>query len=70
MKQDKRILTFTLHLLGRFMVFFAILLLIGFALQSKMNDSLNREVEKFSNHQGENLAFLYHNLLQSEEQYN
>ncbi|SFB01087.1 ATP-binding protein [Selenomonas ruminantium] len=66
MKQDKRILTFTLHLLGRFMVFFAILLLIGFALQSKMNDSLNREVEKFSNHQGEMLSFIYHNLLQTE----
>ncbi|WP_051598463.1 ATP-binding protein [Selenomonas ruminantium] len=66
MKQDKRILTFTLHLLGRFMIFFAILLLIGFALQSKMNDSLNREVEKFSTHQGELLAFVYHNLLQTE----
>ena len=66
MKQDKRILTFTLHLLGRFMIFFAILLLIGFALQSKMNDSLNREVEKFSTHQGETLAFVYHNLLQTE----
>ena len=66
MKQDKRILTFTLHLLGRFMIFFAILLLIGFALQSKMNDSLNREVEKFSTHQGEMLAFVYHNLLQTE----
>ncbi|WP_051608630.1 ATP-binding protein [Selenomonas sp. FC4001] len=65
MKQDKRILTFTLHLLGRFMIFFAILLLIGFALQSKMNDSLNREVEKFSTHQGEMLAFVYHNLLQT-----
>ena len=48
------------------MLFFAILLLIGFALQSKMNDSLNREVEKFSTHQGEMLAFVYHNLLQTE----
>ena len=48
------------------MIFFAILLLIGFALQSKMNDSLNREVEKFSTHQGELLAFVYHNLLQTE----
>ena len=48
------------------MIFFAILLLIGFALQSKMNDSLNREVEKFSTHQGETLAFVYHNLLQTE----
>ena len=66
MKQNKRILNFSLQLLGRFMIFFAILLLIGFALQSKMNDSLNREVEKFSTHQGESLAFLYHNLLQTE----
>ena len=66
MKPNKRILNFSLQLLGRFMIFFAILLLIGFALQSKMNDSLNREVEKFSTHQGESLAFLYQNLLQTE----
>lgn len=59
-------LDFTLHLLGRFLIFFAILLVIGLALQSKMNDSLNREVEKFSTHQGDMLSIVYHNLLQAE----
>lgn len=69
MAADKRMLTFTLHLLGRFLLFFSILLVIGLALQSKMNDSLNHEVEKFSTHQGDMLAFVYHNILQTEITY-
>ncbi len=59
-------LNFTLRLVGNFLVLFALLLAIGFALQSKMNDSLNHEVEKFSTHQGDMLSFVYHNLLQTE----
>ncbi len=66
MNADKRMLAFTLHLLGRFLIFLAILLVIGLALQSKMNDSLSREVEKFSTHQGTMLSVVYHNLLQTE----
>ena len=59
-------LSFTLHLLGRFLLFIAILIFIGLALQSKMNDSLNREVEKFTTQQAEMRAFIYQNLLRGE----
>ena len=59
-------LAFTLRLLGRFLLFFAMLLFIGFALQSKMTESLNHEAEKFSTRQGELLSFVYHNLFRAE----
>ena len=59
-------LTFTLHLLGRFLIFFAILLLIGLALQDKMNESLNHEVEKFNLQQGELRASVYNRQLTNE----
>ncbi|WP_303840376.1 ATP-binding protein [Selenomonas ruminantium] len=62
----KRMLAFTLRLLGRFLLFFAMLLFIGFALQSKMTESLNHEAEKFSTRQGELLSFVYHNLFRAE----
>jgi len=62
----KRMFSFTLHLMGRFLLFFAILLFIGFALQSKMTESLNHEAEKFSTRQGELLSFVYHNLFRAE----
>ena len=59
-------LTFTLHLLGRFLLVFTILLFIGFALQSKMTASLNHEAEKFSIRQGELMSFVYHNVFRAE----
>lgn len=59
-------LSFALRLLGQFLVFLAVLLVIGFTLQSKMNDSLNRETEKFAARQGDMITFAYHNILQME----
>ena len=74
MKQDnlpetspkKRMLAFTMRLLGQFLLFFAILLFIGFALQSKMTDSLNHEAEKFGSRQGEQFSFVYYNIFRAE----
>lgn len=59
-------LTFAMHLLGRFLLFLAILIFIGMALQSKMNESLNHEVEKFNLNQAGLRSFVYHNLLRGE----
>ncbi|MCR5175524.1 MAG: response regulator [Anaerovibrio sp.] len=60
---DKRMLSFVLQLLSKFIIFLLILIVIGLALHDKMTDSLNREVEKFNTTHGELISFYYYNLL-------